>query len=346
MFVPTIKNQVHIFATLLGVTLFSSMPVGIFTRDFSTFEVAYAAPVTSGTLIELTNQARVEEGLEALVVSPLLTQSAQAKSNDMLEKNYFAHTSPEGLSPWYWFGQVGYDYIYAGENLAKNYATAEAMFEAWMNSPTHRANILSANYQEIGIAVASDSEVLYATQHFGTPKESAAGTATVTPTPPAAPRRVAQAVADAIPPTIADVPLVDAEVEQGEEISIALSVSGDPEKVTVRAGEKVFSLTPDGDRWIGTMQLFAGGTYTVTAEAVDAAGNTMTVSLGSVTVLVPDVIRDNLDAKTMFAAYWKDVAGQEGWPIALALVVILATLIGVYGKGYLMNRLHSRFAPS
>jgi hypothetical protein len=71
----------------------------------------------------------------------------------MFGYNYFAHTSPQGVNPWHWFNKANYNYTYAGENLAMNFVEAEDAMQAWMNSPTHRDNIISKNYTEIGIAV-------------------------------------------------------------------------------------------------------------------------------------------------------------------------------------------------
>ena len=335
MFVPTIKNQVKIVAAIFGITLFSSIPVGVLPR-------AFASPVTSEKLIELTNQARTDNGLTTLVVNSILTASAQGKVGDMLEKNYFAHTSPEGLTPWYWFKLVGYDYIFAGENLAKNYATAEAMFDAWMASPTHRANILSENYKEIGIAIAGNSEVLYATSHFGARAGAAAGTTSPTTTLRQA-GSLAQ-VPDTAAPEILDVPLADQVIEQGEAINLSLLVNGDPVQVVVRAGEKSANLVLEGGRWTGSLTLYAGGTYTLVVEATDAADNTATSILANVQVELPELIRNESNARTLIAAYWKDVATHEGAPIAAALVFALIVAAGFSVYTLETRRLGTRLA--
>src|SRR4030042_7045548 len=81
----------------------------------------YFANVTSSQLIELTNKERVERGLPALKVSEVLIRAAQEKAQNMLTEGYFAHTSPSGANPWYWFDRVGYNYVAAGENLAKDF---------------------------------------------------------------------------------------------------------------------------------------------------------------------------------------------------------------------------------
>ena len=74
--------------------------------------------VEANALIDETNQNRVTNNIAGLQVSPLLQAAAQEKANDMASKGYFAHTSPQGVTPWYWFENVGYNFDYAGENLA------------------------------------------------------------------------------------------------------------------------------------------------------------------------------------------------------------------------------------
>lgn len=120
---------------------------------FSNSNLAYAAEFDSTDVINFLNQEREENNLDILIEDQTLSQVAQMKAEDMIKNDYFAHTSPQGKSPWYWFEKGGYDYKFAGENLAVNYSNAEEQHEAWMNSPTHRANILNPNYREVGVAV-------------------------------------------------------------------------------------------------------------------------------------------------------------------------------------------------
>jgi hypothetical protein len=134
-------------------------------------------------LVDETNQSRVSNGLPDLQMSPLLQAAAQEKANDMATKGYFAHTSPQGLTPWYWFQQVGYGFDYAGENLAVNFSDSEDVTNAWMNSPEHRANILSVDFTQIGIATAQGiyegEPTTFVVEEFGTPAPAAAPVAFV-----------------------------------------------------------------------------------------------------------------------------------------------------------------------
>ncbi len=138
-----------------------------------------ASEINADNVIRYVNEARQKEGVPELAVSEKLTEVATAKVNDMVAQHYFAHTSPAGITPWHWFELKGYDYKYAGENLAINFTTAEAEQTAWMNSPTHRKNILNSNYNEIGVAVAA-GEVngtmgIIAVQEFGSLAHPGAG---------------------------------------------------------------------------------------------------------------------------------------------------------------------------
>lgn len=137
---------------------------------------SYVAAVVSAVLVDLTNANRATEGLDTLSVNPTLVAIAQAKANDMAQKGYFAHTSPEGKDPWYWFRTFGYEYVHAGENLAVNFSDSSNVVRAWMDSPTHRDNILNGTYTEIGIAMAEGEyeghRATFVVQVFGAPQEA------------------------------------------------------------------------------------------------------------------------------------------------------------------------------
>ncbi len=131
------------------------------------------AAVISSVLVELTNADRASNGLAILSLNPTLTAVAEAKAHDMAAKGYFAHTSPEGLTPWHWFAEEKYRFLYAGENLAIDFTESAAVEQAWMNSPTHRANIVGTQFTEMGVAVATGTyqgrETVFVVQVFGTP---------------------------------------------------------------------------------------------------------------------------------------------------------------------------------
>src|SRR5690606_28313263 len=103
--------------------------------------------------IESTNKERLKDGLEPLRVDNRLTLAATKKAQDMLANDYWAHTSPQGVSPWEWIKDARYGYSYAGENLAKNFSTAGSVVNAWMHSENHRDNVLNAHYRDVGFGV-------------------------------------------------------------------------------------------------------------------------------------------------------------------------------------------------
>jgi uncharacterized protein YkwD len=114
----------------------------------------YSSSVTPQNIVALTNATRSNLNLGKLSESDKLQQAAQAKADDMMKAQYFSHTAPSGLTPWDWFKKAGYQYLYAGENLAVHYDVAEDVQDGWMASPGHRANIVNPNYTEIGVGVS------------------------------------------------------------------------------------------------------------------------------------------------------------------------------------------------
>ncbi len=116
-------------------------------------DVVSAANYVKSEVISGNNQERTKIGLNKLTESSQLNSAAYAKAQDMLSKNYWAHFGPNGESPWQFIAASGFDYLYAGENLAKGYVSVSSMIEAWMNSPTHKANIVKPEYTHIGVAV-------------------------------------------------------------------------------------------------------------------------------------------------------------------------------------------------
>ena len=132
------------------------------------------ATVLVGALTSGTNAERAENNLSVLNENELLDKSAQLKAEDIVKNNYFAHNSPDGKAPWYWLDKVGYKYEYAGENLAINFNESEDVITAWMNSPTHKANIVKNKYTEVGSGIATGTykgkEAVFVVQHYANPR--------------------------------------------------------------------------------------------------------------------------------------------------------------------------------
>ncbi|AJY75722.1 CAP domain-containing protein [Paenibacillus beijingensis] len=103
-------------------------------------------------VVTLVNQERAKQGLNALKSDALLDKVALAKAKDMYDNNYFDHNSPTYGSPFDMMRQFGVKFSYAGENIAKGQRSPQEVMNGWMNSPGHRANILSTNFNKIGVA--------------------------------------------------------------------------------------------------------------------------------------------------------------------------------------------------
>jgi uncharacterized protein YkwD len=109
--------------------------------------------ISNQQLLILTNQQRQNNNLGPLTDNQNLDQAAANKASDMFSKDYWAHNAPDGTTPWVFIKSAGYNYVYAGENLARGFTNAQDVITAWMNSPEHRQNVLSPNYQNVGFAV-------------------------------------------------------------------------------------------------------------------------------------------------------------------------------------------------
>lgn len=115
----------------------------------------YTAQRFERQLIVLANQTRYQQGLSALVVDDRLTAAAAAKARDMISRGYFGHFY-QGGTPWAFIDAAGYtDWKWAGENLAKNYRSPDQMMQAWLDSPSHRDNLLSNQFDRTGIATVA-----------------------------------------------------------------------------------------------------------------------------------------------------------------------------------------------
>lgn len=114
------------------------------------------------------NDYRVSKGLKPLALEAHLDKSSQAKADDLVAKHYWSHVSPDGTQPWAFIQKAGYGYTHAGENLAKCYASPDAIVKAWIASPKHEA-ILRGDFTEIGFGVAHNpkNNCNYVVGHFG-----------------------------------------------------------------------------------------------------------------------------------------------------------------------------------
>mgnify|MGYP000396418200 CR=1 FL=1 len=156
------------------------LAVHLLTRALSTPQLSilgYAANISPHKIVDLTNRERLKAGVNEVSYSEVLSHAASMKARDMIEKDYWAHVSPDGTEPWDFFHSVGYVYRYAGENLARDFSDEKSTVEAWLASPSHRENMLSGRYSEIGVAVVegdlNGKDTTLIVQFFGTPSGAA-----------------------------------------------------------------------------------------------------------------------------------------------------------------------------
>lgn len=178
-FIPHHKNNFR--AHLLKPIAFHTAIIFVLALQliFSTLKSSHpqvlgvAYSITPDDIIAQTNDQRGKNGLNALRRNEQLTVAAQMKGQDMLAKGYWAHVSPDGKEPWFFINSAGYNYTRAGENLARDFRDSISVVNAWMDSPGHRANLLNANYQDIGVSVVSGPfngyEAVIVVQMFGQP---------------------------------------------------------------------------------------------------------------------------------------------------------------------------------
>jgi len=121
-------------------------------------------------VIEIVNSERSKAGLNTLAENAETDKIATLKSQDMVNSNYFSHTSPTYGSPFEMLSHFNISYTAAGENIAYGQSTPDEVMTAWMNSPGHRANILNTNFSQIGVGIAlkANGQLVW-TQEFTRP---------------------------------------------------------------------------------------------------------------------------------------------------------------------------------
>lgn len=249
LFIPTAKNSYRAYLLRTPFLVLFMVIIYLFNSLAGIIPISKVdAQISVDSLLQLHNAERAKLGLSALRLNTTLSNSAQQKAAAMLTSDCWSHYCPPGVSPWEFFSKSGYSYIYAGENLAEGFFDTQAAMTAWMNSPTHRENILRGEFQDIGFGVVQgtfqgvQNNIVIAV-HFGTPQPR------VTQTPPPAvaapqPRPQPQPVAQQPLPT----PSIDSP-RNGETLGTnSLNISG---------------TSPDAD----LVKLFKNGEEWVTADA-------------------------------------------------------------------------------
>ena len=158
-FVPKKENQyrphlIRRYGLLLIISVAIALQFGYnFTKTGSV--LGRVVNITPAGLLAATNDQRAKDGLPGLRESERLSQAAMLKANDIIQNQYWDHTSPSGVEPWQWIQKTNYTYSEAGENLARDFSTADGTVAGWMASEKHRENMLKPSYSDVGFAVTT-----------------------------------------------------------------------------------------------------------------------------------------------------------------------------------------------
>lgn len=165
--------------------------VSLLTRTIQKIDpniLGFATNIHVQQLLSLTNQTRASAGIASLRLDPQLSVAAAKKAEYMFAHNFWAHNAPDGTTPWDFINNAGYVYTVAGENLAKNFSDSQGVVDAWLNSASHKENLLRSDYQDIGFAVVNGTlageETTLVVQMFGKRLTSVAQVKPKTTPPP------------------------------------------------------------------------------------------------------------------------------------------------------------------
>lgn len=160
-----------LYRNVLKATLALIAFVAVLAVSYSSKATLGITEAIDSPLITYANSSRLENGVDTLIPNKLLTDAAQEKADDIINNQYFDHTRTDGLQPWDFIKSKGYDYKYAGENLAIGFDDYTTVHKAWMESPTHKRNILNERFNEIGIGLTrgiyKGKEVVVIVEMFG-----------------------------------------------------------------------------------------------------------------------------------------------------------------------------------
>jgi len=314
------------------------------------FNFSYArADYSAGTLVSMTNSSRAREGLGELSVNSQLTSAAYAKAQDMLANQYFAHTSPQGKTPWDFIKGAGYDYAYAGENLAIGYTDSSELFNAWMASATHRQNILNPNFREIGIAVISGTyegaETILVAQEFGAPIEGGEGEVAAEATPAAVNTSPGTETATPTPtPSVSVKPVAFVREKStfspqtifaGEEVSFQATITGDIQTLEVQVFDQKINLLETGQAssndsqktYIVRQKIEKEGSSDVKLVAKDKSGKTENLILGKLIVNKTVIAKNSTENSSGLFAGFKNSL-KNYWYVYIAIGALALTALG------------------
>lgn len=179
--VPENKYQAYLLRQIVLIPLvfllIISNLVGIYSSRKNQKIQGVQTDLSPSQVISLTNLERTKAGVRPLQPNELLSLAAQKKADSMIETGVFEHyyeSQGELINPWQFILDSGYEYYHAGENLGRGFSEADTLVEAWIDSPTHKENLLNPDYTEIGVAVVQGpylekEETTLVVQLFATP---------------------------------------------------------------------------------------------------------------------------------------------------------------------------------
>ena len=248
-FIPALQNQLNPYSLRYKTLIFVAVLAVVIELAFYAYvNMAFkqnlllgniinsiqttVADILPQVIVEETNNNRISNNVPPLTTNLYLTMAARLKVDDMAKKGYFSHQEPDGAMAWNLMERVNYAYSYAGENLAVNFFDARDVVTAWMNSQTHRNNILSPNFTEVGVAatrgVYQGKETVFVVQMFGAPP---------------APDKIYSDLVNDITPikTNNSKPVIDSSRKMTVSTSSAISASS---SLTLVVGTSTASITP------------------------------------------------------------------------------------------------------
>lgn len=284
-------------------------------------------------IVELTNKVRQEKSVKPLRESSVLSRAAEAKVTDMVAANYFAHVSPGGKGLSDWLKYAGYHYAVAGENLAMGFVSADEVIEAWKESPTHYANLVDADYSQIGVAMANGKlegeDTTVTAQYFAEPQivqKAVAPTAVMSknskPTLEKTPVKL----------SVVERPIPDKKLVRAE-----VTLNPGTTKANIKIGKDVIELQPDGqtNEWSGSALLAQGptierATVPATLTTIDPINGELQADITAPALTVKSNFFNEynyLKKNSLASSLWNFVSGYY---IALLVMAIIAMLLNIF----------------
>lgn len=255
-FVPAIV--ISIFATYLW-----AQPFLVGFSGSGEDVLSYATNTSPAGLLSATNAQRTAGGVGSLKANSKLASAAQAKAADMVARDYWAHVTPDGKQPWVFITNAGYQYLAAGENLAYGFLSSGDTITGWMNSPSHRTNLMNSDFTEVGFGMANSADFVDSGQQtvvvamYGKPQSAEPPALAAGPTKPSKPAPKPKPVEITPAKTVEE----DTEVAQPVEEPISEPIAVDEDEHVVQAAQTK----------VNRVQLMTGGNLAWSATFVALA---------------------------------------------------------------------------